>query len=77
MVDEDEVENLETWRMQRNLKLPSGREIYDLAWSPDGRYIISGCFDYVARIWDTYDGMLEANASMQPPLYILISYFSL
>ncbi|TPX49938.1 hypothetical protein SeMB42_g01474 [Synchytrium endobioticum] len=56
IADEDEVENLETWRLQKHLKVPAGREIYDIAWSPDARYIISGCFDYVARIWDTHDG---------------------
>ena len=31
-------------------------DIYDLAWSPDGRYIISGSIDNTARIWDVKDG---------------------
>ncbi|TPX37649.1 hypothetical protein SmJEL517_g00770 [Synchytrium microbalum] len=56
IADEDEEENLETWRLHNHLKIPTGREIYDLAWSPDANYIISACFDNVARIWDTRDG---------------------
>lgn len=27
-------------------------DIYDLAWSPDGKYIITGSIDYKAQIWD-------------------------
>ncbi|OMJ21991.1 Chromatin assembly factor 1 subunit B, partial [Smittium culicis] len=28
-------------------------DIYDLAWSPDGKFIISGSIDNTSRIWDT------------------------
>lgn len=31
-------------------------DIYDIAWSPDGRFIISGSIDNTARIWDVKDG---------------------
>lgn len=37
----------------------SGSEIYDLAWSPDGRYFITGSMDNVARIYDASNGMLN------------------
>lgn len=32
------------------------REIYDLAWSPDGKYIIVGSTDQMATVWNTLDG---------------------
>lgn len=31
-------------------------EIYDLAWSPDGEYMITGCMDNTARIFSGHDG---------------------
>jgi hypothetical protein len=34
----------------------SGAEIYDLAWSPDGKYFITGSMDNVARIHDAQTG---------------------
>ena len=35
----------------------SGAEIYDLAWSPDGVYFITGSMDNVARIYNAQSGM--------------------
>lgn len=41
----------------------SGSEIYDLAWSPDGMYFISGSMDNVARIYSATNGMRAALGS--------------
>lgn len=35
----------------------TGAEIYDLAWSPDGVYFITGSMDNVARIYNAQTGM--------------------
>ncbi|KAF9420884.1 hypothetical protein BGZ94_009003 [Podila epigama] len=51
--DDDDLER-ETWRVQSMMR-GSLSDIYDLAWSPDGRYIISGSIDNTARIWDVKD----------------------
>ncbi|KAI1315042.1 hypothetical protein EDD11_001382 [Mortierella claussenii] len=51
--DDEECER-ETWRVQSMMR-GSLSDIYDLAWSPDGRYIISGSIDNTARIWDVKD----------------------
>ncbi|KAF9319884.1 hypothetical protein BG003_007876 [Podila horticola] len=53
--DDEEFER-ETWRVQSMMR-GSLSDIYDLAWSPDGRYIISGSIDNTARIWDVRDGV--------------------
>lgn len=34
----------------------SGAEIYDLAWSPDGLFFITGSMDNVARIYNASTG---------------------
>lgn len=36
----------------------SGSEIYDLAWSPDGAFFITGSMDNVARIYSTSSGQI-------------------
>ncbi|KAF9920739.1 hypothetical protein FBU30_009347 [Linnemannia zychae] len=51
--DDDEYER-ETWRVQSVMR-GSLSDIYDIAWSPDGRFIISGSIDNTARIWDVKD----------------------
>lgn len=56
--DDEEFER-ETWRVQSMMR-GSLSDIYDLAWSPDGRYIISGSIDNTARIWDVRDGIMTA-----------------
>ena len=37
----------------------SGSEIYDLAWSPDGTFFVTGSMDNVARIYNATNGKLE------------------
>jgi chromatin assembly factor 1 subunit B len=39
----------------------SGSEIYDLAWSPDGMFFITGSMDNVARIYSATNGNLLAK----------------
>ncbi|KAF9583975.1 hypothetical protein BGW38_007963 [Lunasporangiospora selenospora] len=51
---DDEEYQRESWRVQSMMR-GSLSDIYDLAWSPDGRYIISGSIDNTARIWDVKD----------------------
>ncbi|KAG0309524.1 hypothetical protein BGZ97_013042 [Linnemannia gamsii] len=51
--DDEEFER-ETWRVQSMMR-GSLSDIYDIAWSPDGRFIISGSIDNTARIWDVRD----------------------
>ncbi|KAG4301518.1 hypothetical protein PCK1_002231 [Pneumocystis canis] len=45
----------ETWRVLRCCR-SSGAEIYDLTWSPDGMYLLTGSMDHVARIYNAKDG---------------------
>ena len=52
---EDGLEDKETWRMKHGCR-SSGSEIYDLAWSPDGVFIITGSMDNVARIYNAQTG---------------------
>lgn len=37
-------------------------EIYDLAWSPDGVFFITGSMDNVARIFNAQTGTPKPNA---------------
>ena len=37
-------------------------QVYDLAWSPTGEYIIAGSTDNTARIFDANDGTKSRNA---------------
>ena len=41
----------------------SGSEIYDLAWSPDGTFFVTGSMDNVARIYSATSGTLEVIAA--------------
>ena len=45
----------ETWIVKR-MYGPIGKEIYDLAWSPDGSFFVTGSMDNVARIFDAETG---------------------
>ncbi|KAK2749892.1 hypothetical protein FQN57_005309 [Myotisia sp. PD_48] len=49
----------ETWRVKHMCR-SSGAEIYDLAWSPDGVFIITGSMDNIARIYNAQTGMFQA-----------------
>jgi chromatin assembly factor 1 subunit B len=53
---EDHSDDLETWRVKK-ICGATGSEIYDLAWSPDGVFFITGSMDNVARIYNASTGM--------------------
>ena len=55
-IGEDAQEDVETWRVKTMCRSSSGSEIYDLAWSPDGAFFITGSMDNVARIYSATNG---------------------
>ncbi|KAI9832580.1 MAG: hypothetical protein M1826_001530 [Phylliscum demangeonii] len=54
---EDGAEDKESWRIKHMCR-SSGAEIYDLAWSPDGVFFITGSMDNVARIYNAQTGQM-------------------
>ena len=52
---DDGLEDKETWRIKHMCR-SSGSEIYDLAWSPDGVFFITGSMDNIARIYNAQTG---------------------
>ncbi len=54
---EEHVEDKETWRVKHMCRSSTGAEIYDLAWSPDGVFFITGGVDNTARIFNAQTGM--------------------
>jgi chromatin assembly factor 1 subunit B len=59
---EDNTDEKESWRVKHMCR-SSGAEIYDLAWSPDGVFFITGSMDNVARIYNAQTGMLNAKVA--------------
>lgn len=51
----DNSNDKEIWRIFRFCR-SSGAEIYDLAWSPDASYLLTGSMDHVARIYNVNQG---------------------
>lgn len=62
---EDTSEDKETWRVKHMCRSSSGSDIYDLAWSPDGVFFITGSMDNVARIYDAQSGKLRADRQVK------------
>jgi chromatin assembly factor 1 subunit B len=60
---EDGQEDVETWRVKTMCRSSSGSEIYDLAWSPDGQFFLTGSMDNVARIYNATNGTHRQNNS--------------
>ncbi|KAI9733014.1 MAG: hypothetical protein M1834_003558 [Cirrosporium novae-zelandiae] len=54
---EDSSEDKETWRVKHMCR-SSISEIYDLAWSPDGVFFITGSMDNIARIYNSQNGQM-------------------
>lgn len=57
---EDGLEDKETWR-PKTMCRSSGSEIYDLAWSPDGMFFITGSMDNITRIYNAHTGMKDSR----------------
>ncbi|KAL6633125.1 WD40 repeat-like protein [Neocallimastix sp. 'constans'] len=57
--EEEDNFNKETWRIVSMLS----SDIYDIAWSPDAKYILSGSIDNTAKIWDVKRNALIYNIS--------------
>ncbi|KAI9690493.1 MAG: hypothetical protein M1822_009456 [Bathelium mastoideum] len=52
---EDALDDKETWRVKHMCR-SLGSEIYDMAWSPDGLFFITGSMDNIARIYNANTG---------------------
>lgn len=51
--DEEDTDRKEFWSVSHQFRAMDGEDVYDLAWSPDGKYLILGLTDNTAQIWDT------------------------
>ncbi|KAI9692094.1 MAG: hypothetical protein M1820_009529 [Bogoriella megaspora] len=54
---EEDLGDKETWRVKHMCR-SFGSEIYDMAWSPDGQFFITGSMDNIARIYNTNTGQV-------------------
>lgn len=59
---DDGLDDKETWRVKHMCR-SLGSEIYDMAWSPDGAFFITGSMDNVARIYNAQNGRLAPAAA--------------
>lgn len=57
---EEGFEDKESWRVKTMCR-SIGSEIYDLAWSPDGVFFITGSMDNTARIYNAQTGRTSSN----------------
>lgn len=55
-IGEEDLGDLEHWRVKHMCRTPSASEIYDLAWSPDATFFILGSMDNCARIYNAQTG---------------------
>ena len=51
--EEDDTDRKEFWNVVHQFRATDGEDVYDLAWSPDGKSLILGLTDNTAQIWDT------------------------
>lgn len=59
LLGEEHTEDKESWRVKHMCRSSTGAEIYDLAWSPDGIFFITGGVDNTARIFNAQTGILQ------------------
>jgi chromatin assembly factor 1 subunit B len=71
---EDSMEEKETWRVKHMCR-SSGSEIYDLAWSPDGVFFITGSMDNVARIYNAQTGPFPAIVDVRYTNLLQVKWF--
>lgn len=65
---EDSLEDKETWRVKHMCR-SMGTEIYDLAWSPDGQFFITGSTDNVVRIYNAHNGKWSSSKILDILIY--------
>lgn len=58
----DDTENKEHWTSWKTLK-GHLEDIYDISWSPDSNFLISGSVDNTAMLWDVKKGRSTAILS--------------
>jgi chromatin assembly factor 1 subunit B len=63
-IGDENSEDKETWRVKHMCRSSTGAEIYDLAWSPDGVFFITGGVDNTARIFNAHTGMCHNNVGL-------------
>ena len=68
---EDAQDDVETWRVKTMCRSSSGSEIYDLAWSPDGMFFITGSMDNVARIYSATNGTRKRRIALPMDIHEL------
>ncbi|TYJ53349.1 hypothetical protein B9479_006009 [Cryptococcus floricola] len=51
----EDLPDKEHWRLQKMLQVTT-KHVYDLAWSPDGEFLIAGSTDNTATIWKAATG---------------------
>jgi hypothetical protein len=71
---EDTQDDVETWRVKTMCRSSSGSEIYDLAWSPDGMFFITGSMDNVARIYSATNGTRKQRIALSIHFRELTTY---
>ena len=64
---EETQDDVEHWRVKTMCRSSSGSEIYDLAWSPDGTFFVTGSMDNVARIYNASNG--TSMMGSKPDIY--------
>ena len=64
-IGDENSEDKETWRVKHMCRSSTGAEIYDLAWSPDGVFFITGGVDNTARIFNAHTGTFH-NSQLGP-----------
>lgn len=54
--DEADSDRKEYWSVISQFRVMEGEDVYDLAWSPEGKHLIIGLTDNSAQIWDIQQG---------------------
>lgn len=54
---QDTSDDKESWHVKSMFRAEPPREVYDLAWSPDGTFYVVGSMDNKARIVDASTGL--------------------
>lgn len=75
-LENDGIDDVEHWRVKTMCRSSTGAEIYDLAWSPDGMFFITGSMDNIARIYNATTGTLMAHHRVKCILSLARNHYS-